>query len=151
MDLYGPGSHNRWPLFDSDRSYARRYASASQSVRSAHEFRVALRQTLHTQMSLPTPSSSHGESSRSKIQIPRLPQKRKEPPVQKPPVNRLDRVSRACLTCRSRKVKCDGGVPSCSNCRDNATACVYVGSRKDRLRTFVDRAPLCLAIAVDNM
>ncbi|KAL6712492.1 hypothetical protein ACN47E_000369 [Coniothyrium glycines] len=86
-------------------------------------------------MSLPTPSSSIAGSSGPKIQIPRLPQKRTEARTLNVPVNRPNRIGRACLTCRSRKVKCNGGVPCCSKCNETATHCVYVCGRKDRLRT----------------
>jgi len=84
-------------------------------------------------MSFALPPAS-GETSSPKVAIPRLLPKRREP-SRKTTVSRHDRVSRACLSCRARKVKCDGGTPRCSNCRDNATHCVYASSRKDRLRT----------------
>ncbi|KAF2109258.1 hypothetical protein BDV96DRAFT_503041 [Lophiotrema nucula] len=47
------------------------------------------------------------------------------------------RVQRACLNCRSRKIKCNGGQPRCQNCLDNPSPCVYITSRKDRLKTLV--------------
>ncbi|KAF1933945.1 uncharacterized protein M421DRAFT_414993 [Didymella exigua CBS 183.55] len=83
-------------------------------------------------MSHPTlPASGSGSS---KLPIPRLHKQRSEPP-RKPPVIRQNRVSRACLSCRSRKIKCNGQQPRCLNCSENATSCVYASSRKDRLKT----------------
>ncbi|KAF2823425.1 hypothetical protein CC86DRAFT_396207 [Ophiobolus disseminans] len=82
-------------------------------------------------MSLPTPSSSAGPS---KVAIPRLLQRRPEPP-RKATISRANRADRACLSCRARKIKCNAARPRCSNCTENTTSCVYVSSRKDRLRT----------------
>lgn len=68
--------------------------------------------------------------------IPRLHKHRSEPP-RKTIVNKQNRVSRACLSCRSRKIKCNGLRPQCSNCSENSVPCVYASSRKDRLKTCV--------------
>lgn len=45
------------------------------------------------------------------------------------------RVSRACLPCRSRKVKCSGEQPSCKACRSQGIVCEYVAGRRDRLKS----------------
>ena len=78
------------------------------------------------------PPSTSGSSS--KVPIPRL-DRRGEPPHR--PGKSRDRVQRACLTCRARKVKCNGGFPKCANCDENQAPCVYVSSRKDKLKTLV--------------
>ncbi|KAK9484354.1 hypothetical protein V1527DRAFT_470314 [Lipomyces starkeyi] len=39
-------------------------------------------------------------------------------------------VSAACLSCRSRHLKCDAGIPVCLRCRENNRECVYVKSRR---------------------
>lgn len=70
-----------------------------------------------------------------KLPIPRLDRPR-EPP-KKPTAPRQARVSRACLTCRARKIKCNGAQPQCQNCAESAGNCVYAASRKDRLKTSV--------------
>lgn len=44
------------------------------------------------------------------------------------------KVSRACMSCRARKVKCDGEKPRCQNCLNN---CVYIQGRQDRLTMSV--------------
>jgi hypothetical protein len=80
--------------------------------------------------------NSSGQAGRSKVAIPKLVQKRPDAP-RKAAVSRLNRVNRACLSCRSRKIKCNGARPSCFNCQDNGTTCVYASSRKDRLKTLV--------------
>ncbi|KAF2476525.1 uncharacterized protein BDR25DRAFT_277719 [Lindgomyces ingoldianus] len=72
----------------------------------------------------------------SKVAIPRL-ERPGETSYRHSGTNR-HRVQRACVTCRTRKVKCNGVQP-CQNCRDNDTACVYISSRKDRLRTATNQ------------
>jgi hypothetical protein len=91
---------------------------------------------LGRRMSYPNLPASVSTSGSSKLPIPRLHKQRSEPP-RRPPVNRQNRVSRACLSCRSRKIKCNGQQPQCSNCSESATSCVYASSRKDRLKTCV--------------
>ncbi|PYH40169.1 putative C6 transcription factor [Aspergillus saccharolyticus JOP 1030-1] len=51
---------------------------------------------------------------------------------------RLTRSSLACLSCRSRHLKCDGKRPSCSRCLEVAQPCEYIRSRRGGL----DRAAL---------
>lgn len=46
------------------------------------------------------------------------------------------RVSRACLTCRSRKVKCSGEQPECQTCRSQGITCEYIAGRRDRLKSL---------------
>ncbi|KAF2095964.1 hypothetical protein NA57DRAFT_59027 [Rhizodiscina lignyota] len=36
-----------------------------------------------------------------------------------------EKVKAACCSCRSKRVKCDGNRPTCSNCRGKPTACEY--------------------------
>lgn len=72
-----------------------------------------------------------------KLPIPRL-NRPKEPP-KKQPAPRQGRVSRACLSCRARKIKCNGQQPRCQNCTESSTQCIYAASRKDRLKTLVPR------------
>ncbi|KAL5400413.1 hypothetical protein PMIN03_012390 [Paraphaeosphaeria minitans] len=71
-----------------------------------------------------------------KLPIPRL-DRPKEPP-KKLATPRQGRVSRACLSCRARKIKCNGAQPRCQNCVDNSWLCVYAASRKDRLKTATE-------------
>ncbi|KAJ2710551.1 hypothetical protein H4R19_003692 [Coemansia spiralis] len=42
------------------------------------------------------------------------------------------RLSLACTTCRQRKVKCDGGRPSCRTCAKFNWACIYQPSNRKR-------------------
>ncbi|KAI0202893.1 hypothetical protein F4808DRAFT_61362 [Astrocystis sublimbata] len=44
----------------------------------------------------------------------------------------MNNVSRhiACKLCRDRKVRCDGGQPSCEKCRRSGEACIYVPTHK---------------------
>ena len=39
-------------------------------------------------------------------------------------------VPLACVICRERHLKCDGGTPSCSRCIDSKQKCYYVQSRR---------------------
>ncbi|KAL1591339.1 hypothetical protein SLS60_012083 [Paraconiothyrium brasiliense] len=86
-------------------------------------------------MSFQQPPQHHGPSG--KIQIPRLERPRDLPP-KKPAASRQGRVSRACLNCRSRKIKCNGAQPACQNCAADRVACVYAASRRDRLKTATE-------------
>ncbi|ANB12864.1 hypothetical protein AWJ20_1142 [Sugiyamaella lignohabitans] len=40
------------------------------------------------------------------------------------------RVSRACLQCRNRKIKCNGQEPTCGSCATSGTKCEYSESKK---------------------
>jgi hypothetical protein len=42
------------------------------------------------------------------------------------------KVTLACITCRRKKVKCDGIQPICSRCGSNGIACQYSDSHKKR-------------------
>lgn len=88
-------------------------------------------------------------ASQPKIAIPRL-ERRDQPPQKSAEPNR-HRVSRACLNCRSRKVKCNGAQPRCKNCEDNSTNCVYASSRRDRLKTATDHNQDMIRLLTDLM
>lgn len=58
------------------------------------------------------------------------------PPAQKPSAKH---ISRACLECRQRHLKCDGGAPKCLRCSKTNKECSYVkshrgGSRKKGIK-----------------
>ncbi|PVH90538.1 hypothetical protein DM02DRAFT_577855, partial [Periconia macrospinosa] len=55
--------------------------------------------------------------------IPRL-ERRVEPP-RKRRKTKPNRISRACLSCRARKIRCNGAQPTCNNCTDSESPCVY--------------------------
>lgn len=44
----------------------------------------------------------------------------------------------ACITCRVRKIKCDGALPSCRNCTLRSIRCTYTGERRKRRRLNPD-------------
>src|SRR5437868_4902379 len=94
-------------------------------------------------------SSHHHQSSSSarptKVAIPRL--ERHGESSSRSGAGSRQRVQRACLTCRARKIKCNGGLPKCQNCLENPKPCVYVSSRKDRLKTL---APYFYSFAVQT-
>ncbi|KAL5382878.1 hypothetical protein PMIN03_012016 [Paraphaeosphaeria minitans] len=85
-------------------------------------------------MAFQQPPVPLGQSA--KVPIPRLDRPR-EPP-KKPAAPRQARVSRACMSCRARKIKCNGVQPKCQNCTDNQPACIYAATRKDRLKTATE-------------
>jgi hypothetical protein len=53
------------------------------------------------------------------------------------------RASLACVQCRSRHLRCDGLKPTCSRCRDDASICTYMKSRRGGRR----RAPAPSTVA----
>jgi hypothetical protein len=59
-------------------------------------------------------------------------------PHSKPGGTRVTRSSLACLSCRSRHLKCDGRKPHCSRCAESDRRCDYTPSRRGGL----DRAAL---------
>ncbi|KAK9322753.1 fungal-specific transcription factor domain-containing protein [Lipomyces orientalis] len=42
------------------------------------------------------------------------------------------RIARACDCCRKKKIKCDGKMPSCTNCINYKTVCVFTFTEKKR-------------------
>ncbi|KAK9246950.1 fungal-specific transcription factor domain-containing protein [Lipomyces tetrasporus] len=42
------------------------------------------------------------------------------------------RIARACDCCRKKKIKCDGKMPSCTNCLNYKTVCVFTFTEKKR-------------------
>lgn len=87
-------------------------------------------------MSFPMSQSSGSDAAR-KVPIPRDQSRRYRPPARRTREVKEDRILRACTSCRARKVRCDGGQPNCRNCGNNERPCVYLESRKDRLKMFV--------------
>jgi hypothetical protein len=78
-----------------------------------------------------------GGAGSAKLPIPRL-EKHQLPPPKKTQTKK-PRVSSACVSCRTRKVRCDGAMPRCQNCSDNIQYCVYPSSRKNRLKTATEQ------------
>lgn len=94
------------------------------------------------------PGPGPASSGPSRVPIPKATHK---PPDQnrKPGVPRPYRAARACLTCKSRKVRCNSALPKCSNCVEHATSCVYPTIRKDRLRVLVVLPrPVCRSLDI---
>ncbi|KAF2175859.1 hypothetical protein K469DRAFT_723784 [Zopfia rhizophila CBS 207.26] len=90
-------------------------------------------------MSFPV-SQPPGSDHLPKVPIPRLERVLvDEAPLSPSRSGNKHRVSRACLSCRARKVKCNGGQPQCHNCLGSDKPCVYAQSRKDRLKTATER------------
>ncbi|KAI8343911.1 hypothetical protein BC941DRAFT_342194, partial [Chlamydoabsidia padenii] len=42
------------------------------------------------------------------------------------------RLTQACDMCRKKKIKCDGGKPTCGNCMKLKRECTYIPSNKKR-------------------
>jgi hypothetical protein len=58
------------------------------------------------------------------------------------------RASLACVQCRSKHMKCDGGLPSCSRCQSDLRECRYAKSRrglKDSDKRDLDRTEATVA------
>jgi hypothetical protein len=53
-----------------------------------------------------------------------------------------NRFQHSCNTCRTKKIKCDRGQPSCSHCIKRSLNCVYASnSRKSNQKNLYDSAP----------
>ncbi|KAI8071025.1 hypothetical protein BC940DRAFT_235023 [Gongronella butleri] len=48
------------------------------------------------------------------------------------PPSKRKRLTQACDMCRKKKIKCDGGKPSCANCVKLGRECSYIPSNKKR-------------------
>lgn len=70
----------------------------------------------------------------AKVAIPRLNRQQRHESPPKQSASRRPRVSVACRSCRTRKVRCNGGKPTCANCQESAELCVYDENRRNRLR-----------------
>ena len=59
--------------------------------------------------------------------------------------NKPKRVRTGCLTCRSRHLKCDEGLPECNNCRKSNRVCQR-GVRLNFIDTWIERPPRILTL-----
>ena len=87
-------------------------------------------------MSFPV-SQASGSQGRSKVPIPRIETRRPHQLSRRAGPPHRDRILIACTSCRERKVRCDGGQPQCQNCLDGTRSCIYLESRKNRLKVSV--------------
>ncbi|KAL2831339.1 hypothetical protein BJY01DRAFT_108442 [Aspergillus pseudoustus] len=55
------------------------------------------------------------------------------------------KVRLACVRCRAKRVKCDGGIPACSNCARAGVPCVDVDGRNNDRSIPRDYAARCVA------
>ncbi|KAF2653941.1 hypothetical protein K491DRAFT_495193 [Lophiostoma macrostomum CBS 122681] len=82
----------------------------------------------------------------SKVPIPRIEKPRLTP-------NKTGRsgkrAERACLSCRSRKVRCDGTQPECGNCRSSLLRCTYTSGRRDRLKIATEHNEALISLLRD--
>ncbi|PGH00557.1 hypothetical protein AJ80_09163 [Polytolypa hystricis UAMH7299] len=62
-------------------------------------------------------------------------------PTSEPEFRVRQRVSLACLPCRSRHVKCDSGFPTCSRCKFDGRQCKYMQSRRGGHNKIRDTKP----------
>ncbi|KAJ2493072.1 hypothetical protein IWW37_000899 [Coemansia sp. RSA 2050] len=100
--------------------------------------------TVVPDMDSPTPAQPHHSGIPTKAHVNMLstgpPQSAVSPsPGDASPENKDDkaapvrkRLSLACTTCRQRKVKCDGGRPSCRTCAKFNWPCIYQPSNRKR-------------------
>lgn len=47
------------------------------------------------------------------------------------------RYGTACESCKKKKIKCDGGMPTCENCRKSNLGCFYAGGIRDKEQRYV--------------
>ncbi|CAI6333747.1 unnamed protein product [Periconia digitata] len=52
-----------------------------------------------------------------------------------PTRNATKRVTKACVDCRTRKIRCSGEIPKCQNCITHGLICTYPQARTDRLKS----------------
>lgn len=82
------------------------------------------------------PSSMDGSFGTSKVAIPKL---KRHDSNRRPSIERSShpRISKACDSCRIRKIRCSGERPRCRNCLDQPSPCTYPLARQDRLKKSV--------------
>lgn len=82
------------------------------------------------------PSSMEGSFGTSKVAIPKL---KRHDSNRRPSIERSShpRISKACDSCRIRKIRCSGERPRCRNCLDQPSPCTYPLARQDRLKKSV--------------
>ncbi|KAL3484941.1 hypothetical protein BJX62DRAFT_248054 [Aspergillus germanicus] len=57
-----------------------------------------------------------------------------------PPKERRSRTTNACVQCKKKKKRCDGGIPQCTSCTERQLECTYLGvRRRGRGKAFVVR------------
>ncbi|KAF2870978.1 hypothetical protein BDV95DRAFT_494579 [Massariosphaeria phaeospora] len=84
------------------------------------------------------PSEPPPGSTRPKVAIPRIGTQHGDDSVSsvfRGGANNNNRVAKACLGCRARKVRCNGARPQCFNCQGSNRPCLYNEGRRDRLKT----------------
>lgn len=86
---------------------------------------------LNLDSSTPVAASSQTPGSNPKIAIPKLVSAKEE--------KQKSRVRRACESCRARKVKCSGEIPTCSHCAMNGLRCLYKDPKQIRDRKTLER------------
>ncbi|PVH92276.1 hypothetical protein DM02DRAFT_544014 [Periconia macrospinosa] len=79
-------------------------------------------------------SQTPGSDRLAKVAIPRLDRQPLHELPPKAPAAKRPRVSMACRRCRTRKVRCNGGKPTCANCQESSEPCVYDETRRNRLK-----------------
>ncbi|PVH93525.1 hypothetical protein DM02DRAFT_603875 [Periconia macrospinosa] len=85
----------------------------------------------------------------AKVAIPRLHTEPRHEPPPKSLAARKPRVSIACRSCRTRKVRCNGGKPMCSKCAGSSEPCVYDERRRDRLKIATNQVEEMEALLQD--
>ncbi|CAI6342375.1 unnamed protein product [Periconia digitata] len=63
--------------------------------------------------------------------------------------NKADRILRACIRCRTRKVRCPGERPCCRRCGNGGVECVYTDTRRDRLKDTTGQNRQLIALLGD--
>ncbi|KAL8637048.1 MAG: hypothetical protein Q9228_005639, partial [Teloschistes exilis] len=81
-------------------------------------------------------SSSRSPSDRKRESKPNLPEG--PSPTRSGQGTASHRYGHACESCKRKKLRCDGAVPSCSRCARFDVDCVYEGGIRDRERRLVE-------------
>lgn len=74
------------------------------------------------------------------------------------PAPKRRRISKACLQCRTRKIKCNGKEPACANCIETNQECTYTESRRRglppgyvmHLETYIKSFELIMGVIVES-
>lgn len=72
-------------------------------------------------------------ASAGKVAIPAL-RPRAEPVEAPAAIAKGKRTAKACVECKSKKIKCSGTRPTCDYCEQSQVPCVFADGRRERSR-----------------
>ncbi|OJD29884.1 c6 transcription factor [Diplodia corticola] len=90
----------------------------------------------------------HHHAPAAKVAIPPL-RPRVDPPPPAPSSADKRRTPKACVECRSRKIKCNGKRPTCDHCEQCQVPCVYAETKRELNKRATERSDRLLQLLAD--